>query len=91
MRHPAPLPAGSALPLRTAPHFVGRPPVTLAPKAVAEFNDLLHALHPDAPHVDADALASVARWLLDLPPDQAEDLLQARLGRRSTERKRGYR
>ena len=81
MRHPAPLPAGSALPLRSAPPLAGRPPVALAPAAIAEFNDLLHALHPDAPHVDAGALASVARWLLDLPPDQAEDLLQARLGR----------
>ena len=81
MRHPAPLPAGSALPLRTAPPFGGRSPVPLSPSAIADFNNLLHELHPDAPHVDAGALASVARWLLDLPADQAEALLQARLGR----------
>lgn len=81
MRHPAPLPAGTALPLRGAPHFDDRNPVPTSPAAIAEFNDLLHTLHPDAPHVDADALASVARWLLDLPKDEAEALLQARLGR----------
>ena len=81
MRHPAPLPAGSALPLRSVPPVSGRPPLALAPAAIAGFNDLLHGLHPDAPHVDADALASIAAWLLALPRDQAEDLLQARLGR----------
>jgi uncharacterized membrane protein YkvA (DUF1232 family) len=31
--------------------------------------------------VDAGAIASVARWLLELPADEAEALLQARLGR----------
>lgn len=81
MRHPAPLPAGSALPLRSAPHVDGRSPVPTSPSAIAEYNDLLHTLHPDAPHVDADALAAVARWLLEMPKDEAEALLQARLGR----------
>jgi uncharacterized membrane protein YkvA (DUF1232 family) len=81
MRHPAPLPAGTALPLRTAPPLSGGSPVSLSPSALVDFNDLLHTLHPDAPHVDADAIASVARWLLDLPEVQAEALLQARLGR----------
>ena len=64
MRHPAPLPAGSALPLRTAPPSTGAVPPSPAPSAVADFNALLHALHPDAPHVDAEAIGSVARWLL---------------------------
>jgi len=84
MRHDPPLPAGTPLPLpRTGRHdgpaFAG--PVPIAPRAIAEFNDLLHELHPDAPHVDADAVASVASWLMDLPPAQGEALLQARLGR----------
>jgi uncharacterized membrane protein YkvA (DUF1232 family) len=84
MRHEPPLPAGTPLPLprlarHDGPAFAG--PVPLAPRAIAEFNDLLHELHPDAPHVDADAVASVARWLMELPPDQGEALLQARLGR----------
>lgn len=84
MRHDPPLPAGTPLPLpRHAPHagpaFAG--PVPIAPRAIAEFNELLHELHPDAPHVDADAVASVAHWLMDLPAAQGEALLQARLGR----------
>ncbi len=81
MRHPAPLPADTALPLRNARPPIGGNPLRLPHSAIAEFNSLLHELHPDAPHVDTDALASVARWLLDLPPAQAEALLQARLGR----------
>lgn len=84
MRHDPPLPAGTPLPLpRHAPHdgpaFAG--PVRISPPAVAQFNDLLHQLHPDAPHVDADAIASVARWLVELPEAEGETLLQARLGR----------
>ncbi|WP_374603322.1 hypothetical protein [Arenimonas sp.] len=84
MRHDPPLPAGAPLPLprivrHDGPAFAG--PVPIAPRAIAEFNDLLHELHPDAPHVDADALASVASWLVGLPTDEAEALLQARLGR----------
>ncbi|MFH2077398.1 MAG: hypothetical protein ABIJ73_01555, partial [Pseudomonadota bacterium] len=67
------------LALHDGPAFAG--PVPLAPRAIAEFNDLLHELHPDAPHVDADAVASVARWLMALPSEQGEALLQARLGR----------
>lgn len=86
MRHDPPLPAGTALPLpRHVPHegpaYAGTVPIT--PRAVTEFNDLLHELHPDALHVDADAIASVARWLMDLPDTQGEAMLQARLGRLS--------
>ena len=85
MRHDAPLPATPALPLNAArAGLLGDPrdaPVTLDPRAVADFNALLHELHPDAPHVEAAAIASVARWLVELPPAQSEALLQARLGR----------
>ena len=76
MRHDAPLPATPALPLHAArAGLLGDPrdaPVTLEPQAVADFNALLHELHPDAPHVDEDALASVARWLVALPPAQGD-------------------
>lgn len=85
MRHDAPLPATPALPLHAArAGLLGDPrdaPVSLDPQAVADFNALLHELHPDAPHVELSAIASVARWLVELPPAQSESLLQARLGR----------
>lgn len=84
MRHEAPRPASSALPLhqaRASADHLPDLPLTLDARAVAEFNDLLHELHPDAPHVEADDIASVARWLLSLPTVQAEALLEARLGR----------
>lgn len=84
MRHETPRPASSALPLhaaRAAADRLPNLPLTLDLQAVADFNALLHELHPDAPHVEADDVASVARWLLSLPEPQAEALLQARLGR----------
>mgnify|MGYP005750831705 CR=1 FL=1 len=82
MRHDPPLPAGTPLPLPRAPlQGPVEAPVPLGAAAIAEFNDLLHELHPDAPHLDHDAVASVARWLQSLPEPQAEALLQARLGR----------
>lgn len=49
--------------------------------AITRFNDLLHELHPDAPHVDVDWVASVARWLLELPQAQAVQALDERLAR----------
>ena len=62
MRHNTPLPAESALPL----HAVRREPsgsqMRFDGNAIADFNSLLHELHPDAPHVDAGAVSSVARW-----------------------------
>ncbi|HEX5755190.1 MAG TPA: hypothetical protein VFY12_02390 [Arenimonas sp.] len=48
---------------------------------VVHFNDVLHEINPDAPHLDADAIASAARWLASLPGGQAEATLRARLGR----------
>ncbi|WP_146909082.1 hypothetical protein [Arenimonas daejeonensis] len=84
MRHNTPLPADSALPLHAAridPRSTMPSPVQLDGTAIANFNALLHELHPDAPHVDALAVSSVARWLIELPQAHAESLLQARLGR----------
>lgn len=84
MRHPAPTPTGSALPLpRARPlrrrHTAGS--VELAEKAVDDFNTLVHQLCLEAPQVDADAIASVARWLDSRPAEQREMLLQSRLDR----------
>lgn len=84
MRHEPPRPASSALPLhaaRASAEQLPTLPLALDVQSVADFNALLHELHPDAPHVEADDVASVARWLLSLPEPQAEALLQARLGR----------
>ena len=84
MRHPAPTPTGSALPL---PHarpgrssaLVGS--VELARDAVERFNSLVHELCLDAPQVDAGAIASVAAWLQAQPAEQGQSLLQSRLDR----------
>ena len=74
MRHDPPLPAGTPLPLprlarHDGPAFAG--PVPLAPRAIAEFNDLLHDLHPDAPHVDAEALAGIVALMPSMKASQA--------------------
>ena len=56
-------------------------PVELAREAIEKFNALVHQLNPDAPQIDADAMASVARWLDSQPEEQRESLLQSRLDR----------
>jgi uncharacterized membrane protein YkvA (DUF1232 family) len=55
--------------------------VELAREAIERFNALVHDLYLDAPQIDADAIASVSRWLEAQPADQREDLLQSRLAR----------
>lgn len=84
MRHPAPIPTDSPLPLPAARHAHRRRlagTVELSPAAIERFNHYLHELHPDAPHVDADAIASVARWLQLQPRHRQQPLLDARLRR----------
>ena len=49
--------------------------------AAARFDARLHAVNPDAPHVDAARLEALARWLLDLDAAQARHELQERLAR----------
>ena len=53
----------------------------LDPAAVAQFDQLLHQIHPQAPCVDADRIATLARWLQDLPEAQASNVLGERLAR----------
>lgn len=84
MRPTPPTPTGTPLPLPTARdrhrrHLAGD--LDLAAAGIERFNRLLHELHPDAPHVDADAIASVARWLREQPEDEREALLHQRLAR----------
>ncbi|MGN6513707.1 MAG: hypothetical protein ACTHKZ_09095 [Lysobacteraceae bacterium] len=54
---------------------------TLTDEQVASFDALLHEVCPQAPRVHADQVAQVARWLLSLPPEQAETVLADRLAR----------
>jgi uncharacterized membrane protein YkvA (DUF1232 family) len=84
MRHPAPTPADTRLPLLPARALHRRRnagPVHLDAIDIDAFNLLVHSLYPDAPHVDADAVASMARWLAAQPAAQRSSLLRSRLGR----------
>lgn len=84
MRPIPPTPTGTSLPMPAARvrhrrRHAGE--VELTADAIERFNVLLHELHPDAPHVDADAIASVARWLRAQPEDERDGLLRQRLAR----------
>ena len=83
MRHPAPTPAENSFPLPRdrAARSNHESPVHPDADAVARFNALVHELYRDAPQIDANAIASVARWLDSQPADQREQLLNARLVR----------
>ena len=54
---------------------------TLTDEQVASFDALLHGLCPDAPRVQDDQIAQMSRWLLSLPPEQAQAVLSERLAR----------
>lgn len=49
--------------------------------AVSRFNVLLHEIHPEARHVDVDRIASLGRWLQELPAADACAVLDERLAR----------
>jgi hypothetical protein len=53
----------------------------LTPEAVAQFDRYMHRINPQAPQIDADRIATLARWLQDLPEDQARNFLGDRLSR----------
>ena len=64
MRHSAPTPSGTPLPLprtRGAQRRRTAGCVELAREAIEKFNSLVHELYIDAPEIDADAIASVSR------------------------------
>lgn len=88
MRMPHPTPTHEPLPFeRGAPRMRARddaapaPPLQWSGAAVAAFDALLHELHPDAARVDDARLRRLALWLLDLAPDEAHAVLDARLDR----------
>jgi hypothetical protein len=49
--------------------------------ALLAFNGKLQAIDAQAPSVDADQVASLARWLQDLPQDKAEATIALRMAR----------
>ena len=55
--------------------------IALGDAAVRRFNQLLSQIAPDAPHISADQLVTLARWLKAQPEPQALALLSERLGR----------
>jgi hypothetical protein len=71
----------SALPAAALPLRHDAAALPLDDHAVAEFSDRLHAIHPDAPRVDAARLAGLAQWLLGLDEAQSRRELQQRLAR----------
>jgi hypothetical protein len=80
MRAFALTPTDDPLPLAETEAF---PPsgLPLRPSAIAEFDDLLHELNPDAARVSAERLYGLCRWLASLPADTARDVLDRRLRR----------
>ena len=55
--------------------------VALNDDAIADFNQTLHAVNAQAPSVQADQLASLARWMHELPAEIAAATISERLAR----------
>ena len=80
----AAVPAETPLPWNDRPDPATRGSIgglQLDASAVSCFNQLLHEIHPEARHVDADRIVSLGRWLQDLPPAEARHVLDVRLQR----------
>lgn len=89
MRMPHPTPTNHPLPFE---HFrggltdalgapAGFPEIALSGPAVAQFDELVHDLCPDAARVDPPRMQQLVAWLLSLPEDEANEELDARLQR----------
>lgn len=61
--------------------------VALNDDAIDDFNQTLHALSAQAPAVQADQIASLARWMHELPAEIAAATISQRLARVETLRK----
>ncbi len=85
MRMPHPTPTAEPLPFErdsALPRLHRQPyarAMAVAPAALAEFDALVHELHPDAARVDAARLQRLADWLSALPPSQARRAIDERL------------
>ena len=78
------LPSERPLPWDDRPAAASRESIAgfqLDASAVSRFDQLLHEIHPEARHVDADRIASLGRWLQDLPAEEARATLGVRLAR----------
>lgn len=80
MRVSIPTPTDEPLPL-SFPDATATPRGSLRPVAVAEFDQLLHELNPDAMRVTGERLEGLCHWLASLPPATARDVLERRLER----------
>ena len=77
-------PADTPLPWKDRPDHPNRDNINglrLDNDAVARFDRLLHEIHPEAPTVDTDRIATLGRWLQGLPAAQARAVLDERLTR----------
>lgn len=55
--------------------------LVLEESQVARFNAVLSRIDPNAPHISADQVVTLARWLQDLPRERATAVLSERLAR----------
>ena len=80
----AAVPTENPLPWDDRPDHANRGSIAgfrLDASAVSRFDQLLHEIHPEARHVDVDRIASLGRWLQDLPAEDARAALDLRLAR----------
>lgn len=82
MRLPVHFPSERPLPFGAREHTEDeRATVPLPPEAVARFDALLHELYADAQRADPDRIQRLANWLVTLPDEEAEEVLDMRLHR----------
>ena len=82
MRLPVHFPTDRPLPFDLrGPVGEALPGVRLQGDAVARFDALLHELYPDAQRADPDRIQRLANWLVALPSEEAEAVLDVRLQR----------
>lgn len=84
MLTPPTTPTDKPLPWNDRPGQVHRDHVAglqLDEAATDRFDRLLHDIYPEACHVDADRIATLGRWLQDMPAAEARTVLRERLDR----------
>lgn len=84
MRTPATIPTAEPLPYGRgdAPGSTeAAVPFVVRDEAVARFDALLHEINPDAVRADPVRVARLVQWLLALPVDAAQEVLDSRLRR----------
>lgn len=85
MRMSVPTPTADPLPYfrhdGPAPAPGAHPDLSLRGDAIARFDALLHEIHPGAARVDPERLQHLTAWLLSLPPNRAQGVLDRRLRR----------